>query len=234
MKLPTPLLRGTFLRRYQRFFADVRLDSGETVTAATPNTGSMRTCSEPGSPAYLSIADNPKRKLKYTWELVQAGEGWVGVNTHLANHLAREAIEAGLIPELTGYGAPRREVKYGANSRVDLLLEDQDGARPPCYVEVKNVSMGRDGVASFPDSVSTRAVKHMRELAAQVRLGNRAAVLFTVQRMDCHTFRPADDIHPEYGEALREAVAGGVVALAYRASVTPREIRLVAPLPVEL
>jgi sugar fermentation stimulation protein A len=232
MEFPAPLLRGRLLQRYKRFFVDIALDGGETITAHTPNTGSLRTCLEPGAEAYVSRSDNPKRKLAYTWELVRSGAGLVGVNTALANTLAAEAIRAGRVPELEGYGTLRREVRYGVNSRVDLLLED--GTQPPCYVEVKNVSMGREGIAAFPDAVSTRAAKHMGELAAQVRAGRRAAVLFCVQRMDCRVFRPADDIDPAYGEALRSAAATGVAVLAWRAEVSPRGIALVAPLPVEL
>jgi sugar fermentation stimulation protein A len=232
MEFPAPLLRGRLLQRYQRFFVDIALDDGATVTAHTPNTGSLRTCLEPGAEAWISRSDNPKRKLAYTWELVRSGGGLVGVNTGLANRLAEEAIRAGRIPPLAGYGTVRREVRYGVNSRVDLLLED--GPAPRCWVEVKNVSMGRDGVAAFPDAVSTRAAKHMGELAAQVRAGARAAVLFAVQRMDCNLFRPADDIDPAYGTALRQAAAAGVQVLAWRAEVSPRGIALVEALPVEL
>ena len=232
MEFPTPLLKGVFLRRYKRFFADIRLESGEEVTAHTPNTGTMRTCSDPEAEAYISRSDNPKRKLQYTWELVRSGDSLVGVNTGLANRLAEEAVSAGRIPDLSGYETVRREVRYGQNSRIDLLLEG--GEAPPCYLEVKNVSMGREGVASFPDAVSVRAAKHMGELAERVRAGDRAAVLFVVQRMDCEVFTPADDIDPTYGEALREAVGVGVQALAWRADVSPRAITLSAPLPVKL
>ncbi len=232
MKFPRPLLRGRFLRRYKRFFADIALDSGETVTAHTPNTGTMRTCTDEGALAYVSETDNPRRKLRYTWELVQSGSSLVGVNTLLANALAQEAIAAGRIPELAGYPRLRRDVRYGEASRVDLLLEG-DGL-PPCYVEVKNVSMGRGGVAAFPDAVSRRAAKHMAELAAQMAQGNRAAVLFAVQRMDCAHFEPADDIDPAYGEALRAAAAAGVAVLAWQAEVTPEGIELCTPLPVKL
>lgn len=232
MEFPTPLLKGVFLRRYKRFFADIRLESGEEVTAHTPNTGTMRTCSDPEAEAYISRSDNPKRKLQYTWELVRSGDSLVGVNTGLANRLAEEAVGAGRIPDLSGYETVRREVRYGQNSRIDLLLEG--GEAPPCYLEVKNVSMGREGVASFPDAVSVRAAKHMGELAERVRAGDRAAVLFVVQRMDCEVFTPADDIDPTYGEALREAVGVGVQALAWRADVSPRAITLSAPLPVKL
>ena len=232
MKFPTPLLRGRFQVRYKRFFADILLDSGELITAHTPNTGSLLTCKEPGSLAYVSTTDNPNRKLKYTWELVRSGKALVGVNTAWANGLAAEAIRAGRIPELKGYPSLRREVNYGVNSRIDWLLEG-DG-RPPYYVEVKNVSMGRDGVASFPDAVSVRAAKHMAELAAQVRAGNRAAVLFVVQRADCEVMTAADDIDPAYGVALRKAARAGVLVLAWRAQVSPKQIRLVEPLPVRL
>lgn len=255
MQFSTPLLKGVFLRRYKRFFADIRLDSGEEITAHTPNTGAMRTCLDEGAEAYVSRNDDPKRSLRYTWELVRSGTALVGVNTLLANRLAEEAIRAGRIPELSGYATVRREVRYGENSRVDLLLEDfgEDARedsnspppghvppppcyvpRPPCYVEVKNVSMGIGGVAAFPDAVSVRAKKHMGELAAQVAQGARAAVLFVVQRMDCGRFTPADEIDPAYGEALRAAVAAGVTALAWRADVSPAGIELAAPLPVDL
>ena len=248
MKFATPLLKGKFLRRYKRFFADIELDRGETVTAHTPNTGAMLTCREPGALAYVSTNDNPKRKLKYTWELVRSGETLVGVNTLLANRLAEEAILAGKIPELAGYGPLRREVRYGQNSRVDFLLggnplgenrlgenrAEENKGSPLCYVEVKNVSMGRGGIASFPDAVSARAAKHMAELAAQVRAGNHAAVLLVVQRMDCDVFEPADDIDPVYGAALRKAAAAGVRVLAWRADVSPEGIELAAPLPVRL
>lgn len=232
MEFSAPLLRGRLLQRYKRFFVDIELDTGETITAHTPNTGSLRTCLEPGAEAYVSRSDNPKRKLAFTWELVRSGTSLVGVNTGLANTLSAEAIRAGRIPALEGYATLRREVRYGTNSRVDLLLEDD--ARPPCYVEVKNVSMGRESIAAFPDAVSTRAAKHMNELAAQVREGRRAAVLFCVQRMDCRMFQPADDIDPAYGEALRQAARAGVEVLAWRAEVSPRGIALVASLPVEL
>ncbi len=232
MRFPTPLLRGRLLRRYKRFFADVELDDGTTVTAHTPNTGSLLTCNTPGSVAWVSRSDNPNRKLKYTWELVRSGRALVGVNTALANVLAAEAIAAGTIPELRGWGGLRREVRYGANSRVDLLLED--AGRPPCYVEVKNVTLGRGGVAAFPDAVSARAARHMGHLADEVRAGHRAAVLFVVQRMDCDVFTPADDIDPAYGEALRTAAAAGVAVLAWQAAVSPAGIALAAPLPVEL
>ena len=232
MKFSSPLLRGRLQRRYKRFLADVLLDSGEAITAHTPNTGSMLTCSEPGALAYVSRQDSPQRKLKYTWELVQSGTVLVGIHTGRANDLAAEAIVAGIIPELAGYKTLRREVKYGQRSRIDFLLEDGD--RPPCYVEVKNVTLGRDGVAVFPDAVTERGWRHLHELMAEIAKGNRAAMLYVVQREDCRSMAPADDIDPRYGKTLREAVDAGVEALAYRALVSPEELRLVTPLRVDL
>ncbi len=232
MRFDPPLLRGRFQRRYKRFFADVVLDDGEAITAHTPNTGTMLTCKDPGALAYVSPANNPKRKLRYTWELVQSGEVLVGVHTGRANDLAEEAICKGVITELQGYPTLRREVRYGQNSRIDILL--QGDGRPDCYVEIKNVTLVRDGVALFPDAVTARGAKHMAELAAMVREGCRAAVLFVVQRQDCDSFTPADAIDPAYGSALRDAVGQGVEALAYQAIVTPEELRLARALPVVL
>ena len=228
----TPLLCGRFVRRYKRFFADIVLASGEEITAHTPNTGTLLTCTEPDSRAYVSLSDNPKRKLKYTWEIAEAGGVLVGVHTGRANGLAQEAVEAGVIPELSGYESLRREVKYGRNSRIDLLLESP--RRPPCYVEVKNVTLGRGGRALFPDAVTARGTKHLNELMDVVARGERAAMLFVVQREDCRVMEPADDIDPLYGRTLREAAAAGVELLAYRARVSPRELRLERPLPVVL
>lgn len=232
MHFPSPLLRGKLVRRYKRFFAEVALDSGDIITAHTPNTGAMLTCSTPGSIAYVSRAKNPKRKLSYTLELVASGTALVGVNTGLPNRLVEEGIRSAVIGELGTYRTIRREVRFGTNSRVDLLLEEPGQA--PCYVEVKNVTLVRDGVALFPDAVSTRATKHMAELAAQAKAGNQATVVFTVQREDCDAAAPADDIDPVYGAALRSAAECGVRVLAYQAHVTPEAISLYRPLPVHL
>lgn len=181
MRLP-PLVAGQLLGRRQRFLADVKLGDGETVVAHCANTGSMLGCKEPGSRVWLAAAADPKRKLAWTWELVEARPGViVGIHTGRANGLVEEAINAGRIPALAGYAGLRREVRYGAeNSRIDLLLED--AGRPSCYVEVKNVTAAvADGVALFPDAVSTRASKHLRELAAMVAAGNRAAIAAGVE-----------------------------------------------------
>lgn len=232
MRLP-PLVAGQLLGRRQRFLADVKLGDGETVVAHCANTGSMLGCREPGSRVWLSAAADPKRKLAWTWELVEAQPGViVGIHTGRSNGLVEEAIAAGRIPALAGYAGLRREVRYGAeNSRIDLLLED--AGRPSCYVEVKNVTAAvADGVALFPDAVSTRASKHLRELAAMVAAGNRAAIVFCCQRGDVHEVRPADAIDPAYGRALRAAIAAGVEAYALAGRVAPAEIVLDRMVPV--
>lgn len=232
MRLP-PLVAGQLLGRRQRFLADVKLGDGETVVAHCANTGSMLGCREPGSRVWLSAAADPKRKLAWTWELVEAQPGViVGIHTGRSNGLVEEAIAAGRIPALAGYAGLRREVRYGAeNSRIDLLLEG--AGKPPCFVEVKNVTAAvADGVALFPDAVSTRASKHLRELAAMVAAGNRAAIVFCCQRGDVHEVRPADAIDPAYGRALRAAIAAGVEAYALAGRVAPAEIVLDRMVPV--
>ncbi len=222
MEFPDPLIRGTLVKRYKRFLADVTLESGETVTAHCANSGSMLSVNAPGSEVWLSPARNPERKLRYTWELIRVGEALVGINTQHPNAIVAEAIAAGAIPELTGYGSLRREVKYGKNSRIDVLLEDDE--RPPCYVEVKNVTLKRDlspdGAAEFPDAVTARGAKHLDELAEMVDAGCRAVMLFLVQRGDCSRFALADDIDPAYAERYKAARARGVEALYYACRVT--------------
>lgn len=230
-KLPIPLYSGTLLRRYKRFLADILLDNGTEVTAHCPNSGSMLGCNLPGSRVLLSRSNSPHRKYSFTWELVEAGGGWVGINTGLPNRLVREGIEAGLVKELQGFSLIRPEVPYGENSRIDLLLEG-DGGR--CFVEVKNVTLMENGKARFPDAVTTRGQKHLRELMQVVSQGDRGVIFFVVQRGDAGSVSPADDIDPEYGRLLRKAVGHGVEALAYQALVTPEEIRLLKRLPVVL
>jgi len=231
MRLPQPLHPGRLIRRYQRFLADVLLDSGETVTAHCPNSGSMKGCNLPGSRVYLSVSPNPKRKFPHTWELVESSGVWAGINTALPNRIVHEAIATGEIPELRGYDSIRPEVPYGTGSRIDLLLT---GNLPNCYVEVKNVTLVEGRRALFPDAVTTRGQKHLRELMEVVRGGGRGVIFFLVQRGDGASVAPADSIDPEYGRLLRLAVAGGVEALAYRAEVTPAEIRISCRLPVTL
>lgn len=229
MKLPHPLTAGRLLRRYQRFLADVELADGTVVTAHCPNSGSMLGCAVPGSRVLLSSSDNPSRKLPFTWELVQADGCWVGINTALPNRLVREGIEQGIVSELQGYERIRPEVCYGSErSRIDLLLEEPG----QCYVEVKNVTLVEDGVARFPDAVTVRGQKHLRELMAMVEAGARSVNLFVVQRADARAVAPADAIDPAYGRLLRQAAGAGVELLAYRARVTPSEIVLCHRLPI--
>lgn len=216
MQFPRPLISGQLEQRYKRFLADVRLDSGESVTAHCPNPGSMLGLAEPGRRVWLSPSNDPKRKLKYTWELVELaspeGSEYAGINTAHPNLIAAEAIADGRIPELTGYETMRREVRYGKNSRVDILLE---GADARCLVEVKNVHLSRaPGLAEFPDSVTARGAKHLDELAARVGEGDRAVMLYIVQR-PADRFALAEDIDPAYAAAFARAREAGVEALCY-------------------
>ncbi|HEX9582944.1 MAG TPA: DNA/RNA nuclease SfsA [Gammaproteobacteria bacterium] len=234
MKFDTPLLKGVLERRYKRFLADVQLASGERITAHCPNTGSLQGCAEPGFEVWLSRSSKAGRKYPYTWELVKVRAGvTVGINTGHSNRLVREALTGGLITRLRGYKLVRGEVRYGEErSRVDLVLEN-GGGKPPCFVEVKNVTaMVERGIAVFPDAVSARGTRHLRELVRVVKAGNRAAICFCVQRSDVKEVRPADHIDPAYGAALREAMGAGVEALAYRARVSPRAIDITDEVPV--
>lgn len=231
MRFPAPLLPGTFGRRYQRFFADVRLADGRLVTAHCPNSGSMLGCLAAGSPVYLSHHPDRGRRLLYTWEMVRVGRAWVGINTLWPNRLVVEAIDNGVLAELQGYEEIRREVQIGRGTRLDLSLE---GPGRRCYVEVKNVTLRTGRLAAFPDAVTERGTRHVRELVRLARRGHRAALVFVVQRGDCDAFRPADEIDPTYGRLLRRAVRESVEVLAYEARVTPRGISLVRRLPLVL
>ncbi len=225
MRFDRPLIEGVLLRRYKRFLADVRLIDGRVVTAHTPNTGSMLGCAEPGLRVWLRDTGNPRRKYPYSWELVESRSGvLVGINTALANRLVREAIEDGTVEALQGYARIRAEQRYGTEgSRIDLLLEDGPGGR--CYVEVKNVTLVADGVALFPDAVSLRATRHLRELARMAE-GARAVVFFCVQRNDARALRPAAHIDPEYARTLCTVTRQGVEALVYGARVSTQGIVL--------
>ena len=236
MKFKSPLLKGTLVKRYKRFFADIILESGETVTAHCANSGSMLAVKPEGAPVWISPANNPKRKLQYTWEIVEVEGHNVGINTAHPNLIVSEAIEAGRIPELSGYDSLRREVKYGKNSRIDALLEAE--GQPACYVEVKNVTMKREltpsGNAEFPDSVTARGAKHLVELADMIAEGHRAVMFYLVQRGDCAAFSVAGDIDPEYEAGLITAMKSGVEVVCYQCEVTPWEISISAPLPMDL
>jgi sugar fermentation stimulation protein A len=235
MRLPGPLLRGTLISRYKRFLADVHLADGRRVTASCPNTGSMMGLAVPGATVWLSESASVTRKYPYTWELVEAdlgvGPTLVGINTGHPNRLVAEALQAQGIAALADYPAFRREVRYGNNSRVDLLL-----ACPKlglCYVEVKNVHLSRRaGLAEFPDSVTARGAKHLAELAAMVRAGHRAVMVFLIQRGDAKRLALADDVDPNYARAFDAARAAGVEALALRCNMSLEEIVIDRPVPI--
>jgi sugar fermentation stimulation protein A len=230
MDFPQPLSRGTLVARYKRFFADVVLDDGREVTAHCPNPGAMLGLNTPGLPAWLSRSDDPKRKLAHTLELVEADGGLVGINTMHPNRLVAEALAADALPELTGYATHRREVRYGTNSRVDFLLTDD--ARPPCWLEVKNVHLRRSGtLAEFPDCVAARSLKHLKELTAMVEAGERAVMLFVLQRTDCDAFSACADLDPAYAKGLTEAAARGVEVLAYACEISPQAERIAGRVP---
>lgn len=238
MNFPAPLVRGRLLRRYKRFLADVVLDeTNEEVIAHCANPGSMMGLMEPGSEVWLSRNTNPKAKLDWRWELVRTGEGHlVCINTGWPNRVAEEALASGAIPELASYETLRREVKYGANSRIDILLEDP--ARPPCYVEIKSVTLRRpEGAhptaAEFPDAVTKRGTKHLMELADAAENGSRAVMLYLVQRGDCDRFRVAVDIDVDYADAMRDARHRGVEVLCRQCDVTRHGIAIGPPLPAE-
>jgi len=223
--LPWPeLIPGKLLKRYKRFLADVRLQNGKTITAHCPNSGSMQACSEPGRPVFVSFHDNPKRKLKYTWELIQMPGSLVGVNTQVPNRLVYHSILNGMVKELRGYETVKREVKVGQHSRLDLMLSGP--GRRSCFVEVKNCTLVDDGVALFPDAVTTRGRKHLLELQTLVAEGSRCAMFYLIQRMDARVFKPADRIDPAYGRALREAVRKGVEVMAYDVHIDRHQIVL--------
>ncbi len=230
MQFPSPLARGVLVSRYKRFFADVALDDGAEITAHCPNPGAMLGLNTPGLRAWVSRSDNPKRKLAYTLELVEADGGLVGINTMHPNRLVAEALAADHFPELTGYATHRREVKYGTNSRVDFLLEAPE--RPRCWLEVKNCHLRRSGtLAEFPDCVAARSLKHLRELTAMVEAGERAVMLFVIQRTDCDAFSACADLDPAYARGLTEAAARGVEVLAHACEISAEAVRIAKPVP---
>jgi sugar fermentation stimulation protein A len=229
MRFPSPLITGRLISRYKRFLADVALDTGETVTAHCANPGAMLGLTTQGARVWLSISNSPTRKLKHSWEILETdfghGPRFVGINTAHPNLLASEAIAAGFFAEFAGYANARREVKYGRNSRVDILL-DGDGL-PPCYVEIKNVHLMRQpGLAEFPDCVTARGAKHLVELGDMVEGGARAVMLYLIQ-MEADGFSLARDLDPAYAAAFKIARARGVEAMAAVCHVTPEAIEVV-------
>jgi sugar fermentation stimulation protein A len=235
MDFPTPLARGRLVRRYKRFLADIVLDDGAEITAHCPNPGAMIGLNTPGLTCWLSKSPDAKRKLPYTWELVEAPgpDGKflaVGLNTQHPNPLTAEALADGVIPELAGYAQVRREVRYGAASRVDFVLEGPD--RPACFLEVKGVTLHRGGgLAEFPDCVTARGLRHLDELAREARAGRRAVLLFVIQRTDCDAFDAAADLDPAYAAKLRDAARHGVEVLCYGCDIEVTGVRLGRRLP---
>lgn len=233
MRFPAPLVPARLLQRYKRFLADVAFADGTATTAHCPNPGSMLGLAAPGSTVWLSPAAKAERKLRWTWELVEADGALVGINTGHPNRLAEAAIRGNAIAGLDGYPLVRREVKYGRNSRIDLLLDGKAG-QPPAYVEVKNVHlMRRAGLAEFPDCVTARGAKHLEELSDMVRAGHRAVMLYVVQRPDCQRMALAADIDPGYAAAMVRARAAGVEVLCVACSVATDGIDIAQPIPVD-
>ncbi len=227
-----PLTPGRLILRYKRFLADVELADGQIVTAHTANTGRMTGCSEPGRPVWLSAHPEPGRKRLYTLEMIEMPGGLVGVNTMLPNRLAAAAALAGALPDLKNpLERVEREVKIGA-SRLDLRLWDAEGR--PLVVEVKNCTLAENGVALFPDAVSARGTRHLEELAALARAGQRALIFILIQRGDVEAFSPADHIDPAWGRALRAALADGVEIWAWRAAMGLDRVSLDRKLPIIL
>ena len=218
---PTPLLAGQLIRRYKRFLADIELETGEQIVAHCPNTGPMTGVCEIGAPVQVSYHPDPKRKLAYTWELIWVDQTWVGINTALPNRLIQFGLEQGWFPELSGFRTLRREVPYGSErSRIDFLLSyDPDQA----YVEIKNTTWCEGPRALFPDTVTTRGQKHLRELMEIAQSGQRAVILYLINRQDCFEFSPGETKDPEYARLLRQAVQQGVEVLPYRFAVDPLE-----------
>jgi len=240
MQFEGGLQEGILVKRYKRFLADIETSDDSLITIHCPNTGSMKNCQEPGSRIWYSTSSNLKRKYPHTWEIVEVDSRYsVGINTGLANKLTREAIESGVVKQLQGYAELRTEVAYGQErSRIDILLDgSQREDSPACYVEVKNVSLGvGEGRGLFPDAVTTRGHKHLRELLQMRNQGYRAVLFFSVQHSGIDRVSPADEIDPVYGELLRKAASGGVEIMAYRAEfdVERSMIRLDKEVPVIL
>lgn len=224
MKIEQPVIRGRLQKRYKRFLADVKLASGEVITAHCPNTGSLTGCQPANAPCVLRDSQDPKRKLRYTLQTIQVDGTWVNVDTGLPNKLVPEAIRANLVPALRGYQSIRTEVKYGTSSRIDVLLETEDGSK--CYVEVKNTTLMRGKRALFPDAVTSRGRKHLLELMEMVRQGHRAVMFYCVSRSDATSFAAAAEVDPAYCTTLEEAVEAGVEMEAWTTIVQPKSFEL--------
>ncbi|MBW8184167.1 DNA/RNA nuclease SfsA [Shewanella nanhaiensis] len=239
MEFTPPFEQGILIKRYKRFLTDIRLEDGSEVTIHCPNTGSMRNCLFEGKKVWFSISDNPKRKYSRTWEQAESDCGdIIGINTGRANQLAEDAIKSGVITELQGYDLLKREVKYGSeNSRIDILLTDNaphNEPKPHCYIEVKSCTLLEDGQGYFPDAVTTRGQKHLRELMEMVSMGHRAVLLFVVQHTGIKSVMAAKHIDPDYAELLTQAHQAGVEILAYNTEMSPNQASLLKSCPVKL
>lgn len=230
MQFNKSLTHGTLVQRYKRFLADVKLDTGEKTTAHCTNSGSMKSCLEEGAEVYMTPVDDPKRKTKFTWEMIKINGDWVGINTNIPNKLAYDAVLNGEIEKLSGYTTVKREITFG-NSRFDIYAEN---GNDKIFVEVKNVTLKEGNYALFPDAVTSRGKKHLESLMQVKEQGIRAVMLYVVQRMDVHVFAPAWSIDPNYSSTLQEAYKKGVEIIPVQAKVTPEEIRIVRELPFEL
>jgi sugar fermentation stimulation protein A len=232
MRFQTPLVPATLIRRYKRFLADIRLDDGREVTAHCANPGSMMGLAEPGMRIWVEPNDDPKKKLKYGWRLVDHENGhFTGVDTSVPNRAVRAALIAREIPELASYPNVHPEVKYGENSRIDFLLTGE--GLKDAYVEVKSATLSRiEGLAEFPDSVTKRGAKHLRALTAMVELGHRAVLFYLIQRTDCTSLAVAADIDPVYADTFAQARAAGVEVIAYDTVITPEQITMGRPVPL--
>lgn len=227
------LYPARFLKRYNRFFVDAQLqESGEIVTGHCPNTGSMKTCYWDNCTVYLSKNDDPKRKLKYTWELTETAGGYIGVNTALPNLIVKNAVTSGAIPELSGYKVIRPEVKYGKNSRIDLFLDEHPKRKGPCYVEVKNTTLVMGDYNVFPDAVTERGLKHLEEMGELLKDNVRCVMFYLVNRPDGKGFRACEEIDPAYAEGLRQFVQLGGEILAYRTKVSMNSIAIESAVPL--
>jgi len=230
MHFTDKLIHGKLIKRYKRFLADVKLDNGEIVTAHCTNSGSMKSCLKDDAEVYLSPVNDPKRKTKFTWEMIMINKDWVGINTGNPNKLAFEAISNNEIEKLKGYTEVKREVKFG-DSRFDVMAKNENET---CFIEVKNVTLKVGDYALFPDAVTTRGKKHLETLMKVKEEGMRAVMLYIIQRMDVNTFAPAKEIDPEYAKTLRKAFEKGVEIIPIQAKVTPENIKLVRELPFEI
>jgi sugar fermentation stimulation protein A len=225
-----PLVHGRLIKRYKRFLADITLDNGEIITAHCTNTGAMKTCLEDNAEVYLTPVDDPKRKTKFTWEMIKINNDWIGINTGNPNKLAFDAVKNGEIEKLKGYTEVKREVKFG-DSRFDVMAKNESET---CFIEVKNVTLKDGNYARFPDAVTTRGKKHLETLIKVKEQGMRAVMLYVIQRSDVNVFAPATEIDPEYSKALKKAFNKGVEIIPIQAKVTSEKITLVKELPFEL